>query len=53
MLNGLRNVKEVIIVYKDFLSVDSGDGCINDIDVTQANKSEVNEFDDITKNVNV
>ena len=38
--------------YKAFLSVDSGDGYINDIHVTPANVSEMNEFDEITKNVN-
>ena len=37
---------------KAFLSVDSGDGYINDIHVTPANVSEINEFDEITKNVN-
>lgn len=37
--------------YKAFLSVDSGDGYINDIHVMPANVSEMNEFDEITKNV--
>lgn len=48
----LKKGKRSYYGYKAFLSVDSGDGYINDIHVTPANVSEVNEFDEITKNVN-
>ena len=48
----LKKGKRSYYGYKAFLSVDSGDGYINDIHVTPANVSEINEFDEITKNVN-
>lgn len=48
----LKKGKRSYYGYKAFLSVDSGDGYINDIHVTPANVSEMNEFDEITKNVN-
>ncbi len=48
----LKKGKKSYYGYKAFVSVDSGDGYINDIHVTPANVSEMNEFDEITKNVN-
>ena len=48
----LRKGKKSYYGYNAFLSVDNGDGSINDIDVTPVNVSEVNEFDEISKNVN-
>ena len=48
----LKKGKRSYYGYKAFVSVDDGDGYINDIHVTPANVAEVNEFDKITKNVN-
>jgi IS5 family transposase len=48
----LKKGKRSYYGYKAFVSVDNGDGYINDIHVTPANVSEVNEFNEITKNVN-
>lgn len=48
----LKKGKRSYYGYKAFVSVDNGDGYINDIHVTPANVAEVNEFDEITKNVN-
>lgn len=48
----LKKGKKSYYGYKAFLSVDKGDGFINDLHVTPANAAEVNEFDQITANVN-
>lgn len=48
----LKKGKRSYYGYKAFVSVDNGDGYINDIHVTPAKVSEVNEFDKITRNVN-
>lgn len=48
----LKKGKRSYYGYKAFLSVDSGDGYINDVHVTPANAAEINEFDQITAKVN-